>query len=284
MMNFQTPKTTKKQKVKIVTILFFALIVFSGLWCINELKENNASSLDCQTGQNELKQTLLDLQAMGERQSWAGQSKASEYLKRRINQLGLTPVRQVYSYEGQEWENLWMTLPGTAKTASRIIVFAHFDSTSRGLSGDAPGADDNGSGVAVLLEIAKLLGRQPLNNDVQVVFFSNEEDGHEGSKAFASQLRREGVPVIGVLNIDIVGYNNPTALFSKKVIDVLAGELPTMKKSKMILKMAYNLGTRLIEKEKVFVVAGRSEDKTLQPKEKPSQLEVIKWKFGDSCA
>ena len=88
------------------------------------------------------------------------------------------------------------------KTDRRIIVAAHYDSLPH-----SPGADDNASGVAVLIELAHFLNRTPkLNLDVELVFYDVEEDGLLGSWFHARKLRTREVDVVVMLNLDMVGY------------------------------------------------------------------------------
>lgn len=239
------------------------------------------------TGDN-LIRTIFDLQAIGDRTSWLGQHKTSKYIQNRLLEIGLVPSRHVYSFNGMEWENISIELKGKENNNSKIIIMAHYDSTSKGMSNYSPGADDNGSGVAVLLEFANVLKNQFFNTDIQLVFFSNEENGREGSKSFASQLRAKGIQTKGILNIDIVGYNNSTALFSREIIDVSFGEYPFKKKIKMLMKMMYNFGMLLLENKKELKIIARTEDNHLIPNEKNSQVNesnrFIKWKIGDACA
>jgi len=88
------------------------------------------------------------------------------------------------------------------KTDRRIIVSAHYDALAH-----TPGADDNASGVAVLIELAHFLNRTPkLNLDIELVFYDLEEDGLLGSWYHARKLRTRGVDVVAMLNLDMVGY------------------------------------------------------------------------------
>ena len=88
------------------------------------------------------------------------------------------------------------------KTDRRIIVAAHYDALAH-----TPGADDNASGVAVLIELAHFLSKTPeLNFDVELVFYDLEEDGLIGSWFHARKLKTQGVDVVAMLNLDMVGY------------------------------------------------------------------------------
>lgn len=90
-----------------------------------------------------------------------------------------------------------------------IIVCAHYDcimnrkedSVSR-----APGANDNGSGVSAIIEIARILANENLRHSVQFVFFSGEEQGLLGSKSYAKYIKESGVDLYRLINLDMIGY------------------------------------------------------------------------------
>lgn len=98
------------------------------------------------------------------------------------------------------------TLPG--ETADCIIVAGHMDSLVIGAepsSGRAPGANDDATGVAVTLEMARLLSGRKWRNTIKFVAFSGEEQGLLGSKALAKRAKEEGWRIVAVLNNDTVG-------------------------------------------------------------------------------
>ncbi|MGW1884712.1 M28 family peptidase [Streptomyces sp. NPDC001970] len=95
--------------------------------------------------------------------------------------------------------NLLAGLPGRADRAT-VVVGAHLDTVA-----DSPGADDNASGVAALLEIARLLGELPRPPAVTLLFFDMEELGMIGSRVAARRLRRSG-RVTGMICLESVGF------------------------------------------------------------------------------
>jgi len=74
----------------------------------------------------------------------------------------------------------------------------------------APGADDNGSGTAAMLEIARVLGRCSFRQDVELCFFSAEEIGIKGSEHHVAALDAAGINVAGYFNVDMIGYDIDT--------------------------------------------------------------------------
>ncbi|ODM92511.1 putative leucine aminopeptidase 1 [Orchesella cincta] len=90
-----------------------------------------------------------------------------------------------------------------------IVLGAHLDSINiRGSSLQAPGADDNGSGSVTILETLREIveSQVVLNRTVEFQWYAAEEIGLRGSQAIAQAYRRDNVNIIGMLNLDVVGY------------------------------------------------------------------------------
>ncbi|HRQ38792.1 MAG TPA: M20/M25/M40 family metallo-hydrolase [Chloroflexota bacterium] len=105
-------------------------------------------------------------------------------------------------------QNIVATLPGRDPNAGVIVLSAHYDSRTfdpNDGSSFAPGANDNGSGVAVLLESARLLSAQEWNQTIVFVAFAAEEQGRYGSQHFVTQMLLQGMKINAVFNFDIVG-------------------------------------------------------------------------------
>lgn len=85
---------------------------------------------------------------------------------------------------------------------------AHLDSISQGDPEErAPGADDNGSGVATLLEAARVFKGLSFKRTIKIIFFTGEETGLHGSRAYVLDYAREMDDIIGVFNLDMFGYD-----------------------------------------------------------------------------
>lgn len=105
-------------------------------------------------------------------------------------------------------QNIIATLPGEGNHPGVIVVMAHYDSRSENLEDGqslAPGADDNGSGVALLIETARLLSSRPLQQTIIFAFLAAEEQGTFGSRLFVQDLLLEGRIIDVAINNDIVG-------------------------------------------------------------------------------
>jgi Zn-dependent M28 family amino/carboxypeptidase len=123
---------------------------------------------------------------------------ARTFIKAQLKEFGWTPMS--HDYVGGT--NVYATIPATMGGAGKeIIVGAHFDSVT-----DSPGANDNASGVAVVLSIARYLVEVPCRSaPVTVVFFDQEELGLLGSLAFS--LQRDPKNVAAVHTIDQVAWD-----------------------------------------------------------------------------
>ena len=90
-----------------------------------------------------------------------------------------------------------------------ILISAHYDSRMEDINQSnarAPGADDNASGVAAVLELARVLSKVDLKNNIQFVLFSGEEQGQWGSLAYVKQQQTNSSKLDLVVNLDMVGY------------------------------------------------------------------------------
>jgi hypothetical protein len=90
-----------------------------------------------------------------------------------------------------------------------ILISAHYDSRMEDMNQSnarAPGADDNASGVAAVLELARVLSKVGLKDNIQFVLFSGEEQGQWGSLAYVKQQQLNSSKVDLVMNLDMVGY------------------------------------------------------------------------------
>lgn len=111
-------------------------------------------------------------------------NKTRDYLLQELTNLGLTPTVHIAEVAGTEekLENVLAKLSGSNSDGA-ILLVAHYDTES-----GTPGAGDNGSGTAILLEIVKNLSQtDSLRNDVIVLFSDSEELGMLGTKAFVSE-------------------------------------------------------------------------------------------------
>ena len=104
--------------------------------------------------------------------------------------------------------NVLATLPGDDPAAATIVISGHYDSRNddgNDPNGDAPGADDNGSGTIAVLEAARVMAPLHFRNTIVFAEYDGEEQGLFGSAYHAKSLRDAGVRVAANLNNDIIG-------------------------------------------------------------------------------
>ncbi|HTL38271.1 MAG TPA: M28 family metallopeptidase [Kofleriaceae bacterium] len=124
---------------------------------------------------------------------------ARNYLQTQLTQLGWSPTLAQYSTGA----NVTARIPATMTTTKRIIVGAHFDSVS-----GSPGANDNGTGTAAVLAIARYLADMTCRKvNVDLVFFDEEEVGLVGARAYSGSITTPS-DIIAVHTLDQLGYDN----------------------------------------------------------------------------
>ncbi|MBI4879694.1 MAG: M28 family peptidase [Planctomycetes bacterium] len=103
--------------------------------------------------------------------------------------------------------NIICELPGATHPERILVLGAHYDSINEGgAEKPAPGADDNASGAAGLLEAARVLAQGQFEATIRVVLFAAEEFNLDGSSADAQGLVDSGAQVLGMLNLDMISY------------------------------------------------------------------------------
>ena len=102
--------------------------------------------------------------------------------------------------------NIIATIPGQVSPDRVVIVCAHYDSTSSQATTAAPGADDNASGTAAVMEMARILAGYQFDYTIKFIAFSAEEWGLYGSRHYAQAARQRGERIVGVINLDMIGY------------------------------------------------------------------------------
>lgn len=146
-------------------------------------------------------------------------ARAAKYIEGYWNGLGLRVLHQPVALGSRRSDNLQVRLAPESDKRPFILVGAHYD-TVKG----SPGADDNASGVAVLLEMTRLLQQVSPPPSVRLVSFTNEEKilltGHNGSSAFAAEMRRNNEPLQLMLSLDTLGYYSFTPNSQKYPVPV----------------------------------------------------------------
>lgn len=144
---------------------------------------------------------------------------AFQYLQEELTALGFTEGEDytihtyAYPYDDRyperNWKNLILTFPGDDPSLEdeRVLLVAHLDSTSGQELELAPGADDNGSGAAGLLEAAARLRHYSFDRTIHLVWFSGEEQSRYGSEYFVSDYEDWLPDIVAVINLDMFAFD-----------------------------------------------------------------------------
>ncbi|MEU8221246.1 M20/M25/M40 family metallo-hydrolase [Kribbella sp. NPDC048915] len=153
------------------------------------------------------------------RHSWSTTfTQAIDFANDRLVALGYQTTRMPITVGAGQSANLIADRTGAGTNRGLVIVTAHLDSVnlSGGTGAAAPGADDNGSGSAGVLELGRLLASKTWQHDIRLILFGGEEQGLFGSKQYVATLPpAERTRVRAVLNMDMIGTRNtatPTVL------------------------------------------------------------------------
>ena len=182
-----------------------------------------------------LEATLEELVAIPTRHSTGqGFAKAATRVRAQLKELGYETRVQTITVNGKGSRNVIADKAGEGPgTREVVIVTAHLDSINiaGGSSAPAPGADDNGSGSAALMEIARVFEKHRGVHDLRLILFGGEEQGLFGSKKYVASLTTaQRNKIKAVVNMDMVGSLNGPAMsvliegapLSQAVIDKLA--------------------------------------------------------------
>jgi Zn-dependent M28 family amino/carboxypeptidase len=144
---------------------------------------------------------------IGERHLWRPSAlyRAADYIKATFADAGYTPAAQGYDVHGIRVENIEAVLAGTTRASEALVVGAHYD-TVRG----CPGANDNGTGVAAVLELARRFAGHPRPRSIRFAAFVNEEPPWflgpaMGSVVYARAARERGDRITGMLSLETMG-------------------------------------------------------------------------------
>jgi Zn-dependent M28 family amino/carboxypeptidase len=123
--------------------------------------------------------------------------------------FGLTTALEAFTYNSTTYHNVVARMPGVGNPQDVYIVGAHFDSVGN------PGADDNASGVAAVLEAARVLSQGTFDATLLFIAFDREEQGLIGSHAYVDAHLADNV--LGMISLDMIAWNNPTTVDTARI-------------------------------------------------------------------
>lgn len=214
-----------------------------------------------------LKSTIEDLVKFHTRHNLSTQSKAevgigaaSRYIEQRLNKLRegredfFSVERVTYRTGGKgtriereiSLPNVIATIKGSNPQDNRVIVvLAHYDSRTENNNDStafAPGANDNGSGVAALMESATILAKNRLPLTIKIMFLSGEEHGLLGAAHMANLAKREDWNVIAVINNDMISnsQSSDTDIRNNSKLRVFSENTPFVESEQQAKERTYN--------------------------------------------
>lgn len=131
-----------------------------------------------------------------------GNDKAGQFIYEKFQSWGYQVQYETFSSTGK---NVIATKQGLNDSQAYFVICAHYDDMPTGTT--APGADDNASGTATVLELARVFSKYNSNYTIKFICFDEEEQGLIGSNYYATQARNRNDSIIGVINLDMTAYD-----------------------------------------------------------------------------
>jgi Zn-dependent M28 family amino/carboxypeptidase len=122
-------------------------------------------------------------------------------IEHQFKSMGLRVDKEIVPFEGMQSHNILGYKEGSDSSDEYFVLGAHYDTVE-----GSPGADDNASAVAGLLDIARLLQPEPLRKSILFAGFTLEEYGFVGSGHFAKKARKNDDLISGMISLEMLGY------------------------------------------------------------------------------
>lgn len=203
-----------------VAVMFFATSAFLTAGSFGARAADYGDMVDSISAPR-ISANIQALQDFGSREFHLNNSdEVADYIRSQFESAGIETELQEFEVGGVNVSNVIATLPGKDRQTDAILFGAHYDSENKYASNlseaenlTAPGADDDASGVAAVIEMAYALSGTRFEQTIKFVVFAAEEYGFDdsgglaGSRYFASSEREAGVNYTAVAIIDMIGYS-----------------------------------------------------------------------------
>jgi hypothetical protein len=204
---------------KALVLLVILIIAFSflsywymmkceGNWCGEPLEKKMKTDL-IEIKKN-MESDIEYLQNLGPRNSenetnYKQLRQCEEWIKHRWESQGYVVRKQTFSYKGKEYSNLEIEIKGRKRPSEIVIISAQYDTLP-----DSPGANNNGSGIAILFQLSQLLKKHAPERTLRLLNFVNEEDPFfetemMGSYQYAKRCHQRGEEIRVMLSLDALG-------------------------------------------------------------------------------
>jgi hypothetical protein len=133
-------------------------------------------------------------------------AKSADYIESALSTSGYDVERLPYEWSGATYENIVASVGGDGQADEIVVVGSHYDTVE-----DCPGANDNGSGVAAMISIARMMQGRSSAQSVRFVAFANEEPPHfqtdgMGSLVYAKHCRKKADNIVAMLSLETIGF------------------------------------------------------------------------------
>ncbi len=198
---------------KLYSLIIVAIIILISTVFIAIAEKNSWSDAKVKQSIHKLSKTI-GVRAAGK----TNEHKAANYIEQHLKDMGYSPKRQKFRIAGNK-TSYNIIAQKSGKSARKLILGAHYDSKS-----PSPGANDNGSGVASLLEIARISKTENPRYNLVFVFFgaeekvgSNSDNHHYGSRHYVKTISSSAKEnTAGMISVDMVGYGSSFHVRSMK--------------------------------------------------------------------
>lgn len=210
----QPPRRRRRWPIPPAVLAAVVVIIVSPLVFMTSMpgKSYSGSLPLLSTDQEEITEILRSrvwylAETIGERNVFAytGLQNTAEYIENSFQQMGYAVKSQIYTARTKKVRNLIAVIPGSTKASEVVVIGAHYDTADA-----SPGADDNASGVAALLELARLLKDSHPARTIKLIAFVNEEPPWfqtetMGSLVYAKLARAGKENIVAAISIESIG-------------------------------------------------------------------------------
>ena len=194
-------------------VILAVAAVFSLLWwfCVKMPGKNISNAAPLSSAEVELRAELMaDVQILGGQIGERNMARypqlnaAADFIENSFSSAGLQPRRDTYELHGRACNNIEVEIRGARPAI--LLIGAHYDSVF-----GSPGANDNGSGVAAMLALARRFAQKQAQHTLRFVAFVNEEPPYfqtsqMGSFVYASRCKASGDPISAMISLETIGY------------------------------------------------------------------------------
>lgn len=219
-------RTLQKIILRLVRAILIALILVIGTtygWKVTNSSPSNIPNQEVSSRLKEAVHVLSENIGIRNYAYFENLEKAASYIETSLKDIGYSVEAWSYDVDGQQFKNI-VTRMKNNNTEEYILIGAHYDSCFN------PGADDNASGIAGLLELARLLKKESLKTNIMFVAFTNEEPpffqtDKMGSRVFVRTLQEKDIKIKAMIVLEMIGFYSEKE-FSQKYLPLLGSFYP----------------------------------------------------------